>query len=413
MTSDSLQREIHKSRSRLLVLVGSLCLVGLLPGMVAAQEDAADPQAADWVLTGYLPDGSAEPLTVPFGIQATLRLEDGTATGSGGCNTFSGGYTIDGASLDMADQLALTLAICDEASQSIEDAYLGALPQVAGWSIANGQLQLADELGGVLLTFEMPTIGLTGSQLAALEATLQDLRAQVDRANERIDNASIPTLRDRIKTLESDSKALRDQLASAQRAARATPRPTEPRISLSRAEQVLLRGIPERIASRCTSWRQVVPPGTVAALRCTPDTTAVSAAFYYLMEADDARSAFDSEMSTRAVPAGDARRCADGDRAWRGFEGTGPGFWIGEGCDRDPGPQVFVGFVDAATRCRQLDVGGTRLRDPAYYITLQGSHNAIERTYDWAKRGANANDSFLGIATQIPSSLRLAPSCDS
>jgi hypothetical protein len=133
--------------------------------------------------------------------------------------------------------------------------------------------------------------------------------------------------------------------------------------------------------------------------------------FYYLMEANDAQSAFETEMIARDVPSGGSRRCADGDRAQARFGTIGPGFWIGEGCDRDPGPQVFVGFVDAATRCKQLNVAGKRLRNPAYYITLQGNHNAIARTYDWARKGANAANSFLGIAKQIPSSLDQAPSC--
>ncbi len=399
---------------RLIAIVAAVGLLGTLTGVASAQDEPTSPEGIDWVMTGYVPADSPEPLTVPFGVQATLRLDDGMATGSGGCNSFGGGYTIDVSALDFSDELIRTLALCDETVQSIEDAYLAALPQVAGWSIISGQLQLTDELDGMLLTFEVPTIGLTSSQLAALEAALLDLGAQVDLANERIDSANIPKLRDRIKTLEADNKTLKDQLSAAQRAASSAPKP-KPKstpTSFSPAEQVLLKGIPGRIASRCGPWRQVVPAGTVAAVRCTPDTTAAAAVFYYMMEAEKAQAAFEAEMIVRNVPLGGSGRCADGDRAQQGFGGFGPGFWIGEGCDRDPGPQVFVAFVDAATKCKQLNVAGTRLRDPAYYITLQGNHDSITRTYDWAKRDANASDSFLGIASQIPSSLKLAPSCD-
>ncbi len=85
--------------------------------------------------------------------------------------------------------------------------------------------------------------------------------------------------------------------------------------------------------------------------------------------------------------------------------------WIGEGCDHDAGPGSFVVFVTSATDCKQLNVAGQRLRDPAYYITLQGDHNDIARVDGWAKRGANAADSYIGIAAHIPTKLKLAPAC--
>lgn len=396
------------TRTRLIAMLAALSLVAVLPMSTSAQEDPTSPEGVDWVLTGYFPTDSPEPLTVPFGVQASLRLDDGMATGSGGCNTFAGSYSADAAALEFSDELTRTLALCDEAVQSVEEAYLAALPQVAGWSISSGQFQLIDDLDGVLLTFEVPTIGLTSSQLAALQATLLDLGAQVDLANERIDNANIPKLRDRIKTLEADNKTLKGQIAAAQRAPKPITKPGSG--SYTKPEQVLLEGIPERIASRCSPMRSQLVSGAVAGVTCTPNTNAVSSMQYYLMDGPDAASVFGGAMSSRNVPEsnGPNNTCKSGKRSWRALLGGG---WQSEGCDREPGNKVFVQFVDNATNCRQLKVGGKQLKSPAFLVQLQGDHNDIARTYQWATK-STPNGQIQSVAQHIPRpKAKLSPSC--
>lgn len=399
-------------RSRLIGTLAALSLVAASFTVAVAQDEPATPEGVDWTLSRYLAPGSEELVAVPFDVEATLRLDSGMVSGSGGCNTFGGSYTIDGTSLTFPDDLTRTLSLCEEEIQAIEDVYLDALPQVAGWTIEDGVLRLSDAADVPLLTFEVPDVLLTATQLSVLQTVLQELRAELDLTNERIDDSNISKLRDRIKALESDNKTLKDQVAALQRAPKAPSKPKATSGSFNKAEQVLLKGIPARVANHCASWRRPVPSGTVAAVRCTPDTTAASVVFYYLMEAANAHATFESEMKLRNVPLDTPDPCSSGKRGQKRFGGFGPGFWLGEGCDRDPGPQAFVAFVDAATACKQLNVAGQRLKDPAYYITLQGDHNDITRTFDWAKRGANAANSYLGIAHQIPSKLKLAPSCD-
>ena len=41
---------------------------------------------------------------VPEGVTPTLRLEDGQVSGSTGCNSFSGSYTLDATSLTFGDR---------------------------------------------------------------------------------------------------------------------------------------------------------------------------------------------------------------------------------------------------------------------------------------------------------------------
>lgn len=399
------------TRSRLVGILAAASLVVTSGTLVAAQDGPTGPEGVDWTLSRYVAPDSVELVAVPFGVTSTLRLESGMASGSGGCNVFGGTYAIDGTSLDFGDELTRTLSVCEDTTQAIEDTYVAALSEVAGWAIEDGVLQLTDAAAVPRLTLEVPDVLLTATQLSVLQALLQESQAQLDLAHERIDNANIPKLRDRIKALEADNQTLKDQLA-AQRAPKPTPKAQPTTGSFNKAEQVLLKGIPSRIANHCSSWRRPVPPGTVAAVRCTPNTTAASVVFYYLLEAEDAQSAFDSEMAVRNVPLNTSDPCASGRRGQKGFGSFGPGFWIGEGCDRDPGPQTFVAFVDAATACKQLNVAGQRMKAPAYYITLQGNHADIARTFDWAKRGANAANSYLGISGQIPSKLKLSPPCN-
>jgi putative lipoprotein len=89
---------------------------------------------------------------VPDGVVATLRLDDGVASGSGGCNTYSGGYTLEGGSLTFGP-LRTTLMMCAEPAASVESSYLAALASVAAWAIDGSTLTLSDEGGAALLVY--------------------------------------------------------------------------------------------------------------------------------------------------------------------------------------------------------------------------------------------------------------------
>ena len=127
---------------RALSLFTSVVLSAMLAPIAAAQEAPADPEGADWRLVEQQVEESlaAVPLTVP----ASLMLADGVATGSGGCNDFTGSYTLDGTSLSFADGMARTLRSCAPEADAVEDAYLSVLADVASWAISEGRLELRD-----------------------------------------------------------------------------------------------------------------------------------------------------------------------------------------------------------------------------------------------------------------------------
>ena len=195
----------NPSRGRWLTLGVVLVLAAALVPPVAAQDDEQQPGGRH-LAAHRLPGRTRRSRPVPLDVDATLLLQDGQASGSGGCNTFNGTYVLDGTSLTFGDEISTTLMLCEEAVQAVEDAYLAALPEVAGWAISGGVLTLTDDVGTVLLTFEVPSISLTGSQLALLVTTLAGLRTDAD-------------------ALRTELDALRTELLRAQRAAPARPHP--------------------------------------------------------------------------------------------------------------------------------------------------------------------------------------------
>lgn len=85
-------------------------------------------EMSDQVLADAIP-------TIAFGA-------DGTVSGSTGCNTFNGTYTIDGSAITFGP-LATTRMACAADVMAIEDAYLAALDGASSWSIgSDGQLML-------------------------------------------------------------------------------------------------------------------------------------------------------------------------------------------------------------------------------------------------------------------------------
>jgi putative lipoprotein len=75
---------------------------------------------------------------------------DGRVSGLGGCNRFTGGYTLEGARLRFGP-MAGTMMACPPALAEQEQRLHAALAQVRGWRIANGLLHLTDEAGGTVI----------------------------------------------------------------------------------------------------------------------------------------------------------------------------------------------------------------------------------------------------------------------
>ena len=195
---------MNGSVPRRLALAAALLLA--LPTVVGAQVEEPAPEGVEWHLASYAVDGQVTP--APWYIDATLLLEDGTASGSTGCNRYSVGYALDGASLVFDEAMTLTRMACAAEQGKVEDAFLANLPLTATWAVEDDLLTLADTGGESLLAFEHVVIVLTASDVAAIEAEFADRQAQLDRLDERITNINIKVLRERLRDLEAALKAL-------------------------------------------------------------------------------------------------------------------------------------------------------------------------------------------------------------
>jgi heat shock protein HslJ len=91
---------------------------------------------------------------VPDGVSATLAFDAGQVSGSSGCNTFSGPYTVSGPDSIDIGPLASTRMACPEPAMAFEASYLAALDGATTWAVP------ADAPIGTQLT-----IGGTGSKL--------------------------------------------------------------------------------------------------------------------------------------------------------------------------------------------------------------------------------------------------------
>jgi heat shock protein HslJ len=107
-----------------------------------------------WTLTSIVSGTSAS--SVPDGVQATLVLDaDGTASGSGGCNTFHGSYQTSGNELTFGPP-ASTRKACADDVMSVEQTYLAALQSASSYTIAGNALTVDDSSGDPVLEFTTP-----------------------------------------------------------------------------------------------------------------------------------------------------------------------------------------------------------------------------------------------------------------
>ena len=103
--------------SALVRLGAVLCLAALALAACGGDDDeaaGASLEGTQWTLSGGIDD-------VPDDAVPTLMLDDGSASGSGGCNNFSGPYEVDGDSLTIGP-LAGTMMACEEAKMAVEAA---------------------------------------------------------------------------------------------------------------------------------------------------------------------------------------------------------------------------------------------------------------------------------------------------
>lgn len=117
-----------------------------LPADVPPAATASGIEGSDWWLASL---GGAAAHTGPDSTVPMLRLDaaDARAAGNGGCNRFSGSYTLEGNALSFGP-LAMTRRACvEEALNRQETAFGQALADTRSWRMAGDTLVLAGDAG--------------------------------------------------------------------------------------------------------------------------------------------------------------------------------------------------------------------------------------------------------------------------
>ena len=245
------------------------------------------------------------------------------------------------------------------------------MPDVASWSIDNGELRLADADGGLLLTYEEPVIALTPAALSQLTDLIADQQAEIDRAAVRIDNIRIGALRDRIKQLESIVATLQSQAAAA--GASSSSSSSGSSSAFNAQEKVLLKAIPRKVEKTCRRSDPACPAGR--SLR-SPVTACATP---WPRWPTTSWSGTTPRPRCGAWPGPTARPTVSRTACGSGQARISYGTQIGaEACFIGSNDKGNFRLITRASSCRQLDVAGTQMREPAIYLAIEGKNKKLE-----------------------------------
>jgi heat shock protein HslJ len=110
-------------------------------------------EGTTWLATG-INNGTGGVTSLIEGTTATaVFTDDATVSGEAGCNTFSGGFELDGEAITIGP-LATTRMACADADLATQEAnYLAALERVTTWTITRDRLELRDESGALQVSY--------------------------------------------------------------------------------------------------------------------------------------------------------------------------------------------------------------------------------------------------------------------
>jgi heat shock protein HslJ len=124
------------------LLIGSFLVIALVVAACSGSSATPVPVAGtSWAMTGF--EGLAGGLEGMPPTDVTLAFgTDGTVSGKGACNTFSGPYSTDGNKLKMGP-LASTMMLCPGTAAAWENAYFSFLQGSPNYSVNGDTLELS------------------------------------------------------------------------------------------------------------------------------------------------------------------------------------------------------------------------------------------------------------------------------
>lgn len=131
---------------RIGLITTALLLLGLLAACSTSSAPGGDPlNGTAWTLSST--DGAA-PLT---GTTQTITFADGKISGSAGCNSYFGSYTLGGGSIQIKDVGSTLMACMDpQGLMDQEAAFLNSLMNAASFEVSADSLQIRTSDGKTL-----------------------------------------------------------------------------------------------------------------------------------------------------------------------------------------------------------------------------------------------------------------------
>ena len=150
--------------NKFLFYSGILVLLALVAGCASMSSSSGGTLTGQiWVLTEL----SGQPLVADTGITASFN-DDGSVSGSAGCNRYNGTYTVSGNSISFSVNMAMTMMMCEQAIMDQESAYINTLGQVKTYTISGDRLSLNGADGKPILVYQAQSQDLEGTSWEAV-----------------------------------------------------------------------------------------------------------------------------------------------------------------------------------------------------------------------------------------------------
>lgn len=145
-------------------MFAAVCAGAVISACAEPEQPGADPTGAGWELRSGSVDGASLPIVDGYPITLAFA-DDTTAGGTAACNGYGASYDVSGSGITFSELIWTEMGCTPELIMESEQTYLGALPRVMTFSLADDRLTLTGE--DVELVFDalppVPAAELSGT----------------------------------------------------------------------------------------------------------------------------------------------------------------------------------------------------------------------------------------------------------
>jgi heat shock protein HslJ len=141
------------------VVLATVILLGGVLAFNACQSLESPIEGYNWILYNWLRNGQERAIITDTKITVYFNEKDKTFNGNSGCNQYSGTYKLDGLTLTINDNIAMTEMYCNAEKDEQERLYLDDLKQAGNFVLDHGHLKMY--CGQSIMQFQREGAGTT------------------------------------------------------------------------------------------------------------------------------------------------------------------------------------------------------------------------------------------------------------